>query len=141
MSKAPYLSVVIPIYNEQEVLPTLFSRLFPALDALGKTYEVIFTNDGSKDQSIELLRKIHQERPDQVKVVNFNRNFGQHMAIMAGFEKVSGEVVVTMDADLQNYPEDIQLLLEKIDQGHDVVGGYRIDRQDKKMANMAIKTA
>lgn len=132
MSKAPYLSVVIPIYNEQEVLPTLSSRLFPALDALDKTYEVIFTNDGSKDQSIELLRKIHQERLDQVKVVNFNRNFGQHMAIMAGFEKVSGEVVVTMDADLQNYPEDIQLLLEKIDQGHDVVGGYRIDRQDKK---------
>ncbi|WP_116964267.1 glycosyltransferase [Fastidiosibacter lacustris] len=128
----PYLSVVIPIYNEEEVLPTLFSRLFSALDSIGKSYEVIFTNDGSKDKSIELLRKIHSERPSQVKVINFNRNFGQHMAIMAGFEHVDGEVIVTMDADLQNYPEDIPLLLEKIDQGHDVVGGYRMDRQDKK---------
>ena len=128
----PYLSVVIPVYNEEEVLPTLFSRLFPALDAINKPYEVVFTNDGSKDKSIDLLRKVHEERPTEVKVINFNRNFGQHMAIMAGFEHVDGDVVVTMDADLQNYPEDIPLLLEKIEQGHDVVGGYRMDRQDKK---------
>ena len=132
MMEKPYLSVVIPIYNEEEVLPTLFSRLFPALDGLNKPYEVVFTNDGSKDKSIELLRKIHEDRPIQVKVIDFNRNFGQHMAIMAGFEHVDGEVIVTMDADLQNYPEDIPLLLEKIEQGHDVVGGYRMDRQDKK---------
>ena len=128
----PYLSVVIPIYNEEEVLPTLFSRLFPALDAINKPYEVIFTNDGSKDKSIELLREMHDKRPSEVKIINFNRNFGQHMAIMAGFEHVDGDVIVTMDADLQNYPEDIPLLLEKIEQGHDVVGGYRMDRQDKK---------
>lgn len=128
----PYLSVVIPIYNEEEVLPTLFARLFPALDAINKPYEVIFTNDGSKDQSIELLRGMHDQRPTEVKVINFNRNFGQHMAIMAGFEHIDGDVIVTMDADLQNYPEDIPLLLEKIEQGHDVVGGYRMDRQDKK---------
>ncbi|WP_119344619.1 glycosyltransferase [Facilibium subflavum] len=128
----PYLSVVIPIYNEQEVLPTLFSRLFPALDALGKSYEVIFTNDGSKDKTLSLLKEIHSQRPSEVKVIDFNRNFGQHMAIMAGFENAKGDVVVTMDADLQNYPEDIPLLLEKIEQGHDVVGGYRVGRQDKK---------
>ena len=127
-----HLSVVIPVYNEEEVLPTLFSRLFSTLDALNKSYEVIFTNDGSKDQSINLLKKIYQQRPNQVKIINFNRNFGQHMAIMAGFEKVSGKIIVTMDADLQNYPEDIHLLLEKIYKGHDVVGGYRINRQDKK---------
>lgn len=128
----PYISVVIPIYNEEEVLPTLFSRLFPALDGVGKPYEVVFTNDGSKDRSFELLAQIHAQHPDKVKVVDFNRNFGQHMAIMAGFEQTSGDVIVTMDADLQNYPEDIPLLLEKIEAGHDVVGGYRMDRQDKK---------
>ncbi|MBK2126042.1 glycosyltransferase [Fangia hongkongensis] len=128
----PYLSVVIPIYNEEEVLPTLFKRLFPALDKTGKSYEVIFTNDGSKDKSIELLKEMQDERPAEVKIIDFNRNFGQHMAIMAGFEHVSGDVIVTMDADLQNYPEDIPLLLEKIEAGHDVVGGYRMDRQDKK---------
>ena len=130
--KKPYLSVVIPIYNEEEVLPTLCSRLFPVLDNIGESYEVVFTNDGSKDKSIDLLRQIHAERPSQVKVINFNRNFGQHMAIMAGFEHVDGEMIVTIDADLQNYPEDIPLLLEKVKEGHDVVGGYRMDRQDKK---------
>ncbi|MFZ9035565.1 MAG: glycosyltransferase [Francisellaceae bacterium] len=132
MSNHPYLSVVIPIYNEEEVLSTLFGRLFPALDNIGKPYEVIFTNDGSKDKSIELLKAMHKQRPDEVVIIDFNRNFGQHMAIMAGFEQVRGDVIVTMDADLQNYPEDIPLLLEKIEAGHDVVGGYRMDRQDKK---------
>ena len=128
----PYLSVVIPIFNEAEVLPELFARLFPALDAIQKPYEVIFTNDGSQDNSLVLLKQIHTKRPSEVKVIDFNRNFGQHMAIMAGFEHVAGEVVVTMDADLQNYPEDIPRLLQKIDEGHDVVGGYRMDRQDRK---------
>lgn len=128
----PYLSVVIPIYNEEEVLPSLFARLFPALDGIGKPYEVVFTNDGSKDRSFQILKEMHAQRPEVVKVVDFNRNFGQHMAIMAGFEQTSGDVIVTMDADLQNYPEDIPLLLEKIEEGHDVVGGYRMDRQDKK---------
>jgi len=128
----PYVSIVIPVHNEQEVLDKLFVRLFATLDQLGKPFEVVFTNDGSTDKSAEMLAQCHQQRPTQVRVVNFNRNYGQHMAIMAGFEHARGEVIVTMDADLQNYPEDIPLLLEKVDEGHDVVGGYRMDRQDKK---------
>ena len=126
----PYLSVVIPIHNEEEVLPSLFDRLFPVLDSLKQSFEVIFTNDGSQDKSIELLEEIHKQRSNQVRIIDFNRNFGQHMAIMAGFEHVRGKVVITMDADLQNFPEDIPLLLAKIKEGYDVVGGIRMNRQD-----------
>ena len=130
--KSYKLAIVIPIFNEEEVLPTLFERLFPVLDGMNKSYEVIFINDGSKDNSIHLLEEIYNKRPQQIKVIDFNKNYGQHMAIMAGFENSDAEVVVTMDADLQNYPEDIPLLIEKIERGHDVVGGYRLNRQDKK---------
>jgi undecaprenyl-phosphate 4-deoxy-4-formamido-L-arabinose transferase len=125
------VSVVIPVYNEEASLDILFGRLLPVLEGLGKTYEVILTNDGSKDRSSELLEAWHRKHPQHIKVVEFNRNYGQHMAIMAGFEQAQGAVIVTMDADLQNYPEDIPLVLEKIDQGHDVVGGVRQNRQDK----------
>ena len=124
------LSVVIPVYNEELNLPVLFARLFPVLDALGRRYEVIFTNDGSADRSIALLREQHRARPDVTRVIDFNANYGQHMAIMAAFERVSGEVIVTLDADLQNPPEEIPKLLAKIDAGHDYVGGFRLDRQD-----------
>lgn len=127
----PYLSVVIPVYNESASIPTLVERLFPVLDALEKPYEVILTNDGSRDDSFEQLAQLHKTRPDKVCVLDFNRNFGQHMAIMAGFEQAKGDVIITMDADLQNFPEDIPLLLEKIEAGHDVVGGIRMNRQDK----------
>ena len=128
----PYVSMVIPVHNEAEVLDKLFERLFPVMEGLKKPYEVIFTNDGSQDASGEMLAACHKQRPANVTVITFNRNYGQHMAIMAGFEQARGEVVMTMDADLQNYPEDIPLLLEKIDAGHDVVGGYRMNRQDRK---------
>src|SRR5436853_4673444 len=124
------LSVVIPVYNEEANLPVLFTRLFPVLDAIGRTYEVIFTNDGSHDRSFELLRAQHRARPDVTRVIDFNANYGQHMAIMAAFERVRGEVIVTLDADLQNPPEEIPKLIEKIDAGHDYVGGCRIGRQD-----------
>lgn len=126
----PYISVVIPVHNEQEVLPTLYKRLFAVLDSIGKPFEVIFTNDGSKDKTEDELLKIRTLRPHQTRLIHFNGNFGQHMAIMAGFEKVRGEVIFTMDADLQNPPEDIPNLLAKIEEGHDVVGGYRQNRQD-----------
>jgi undecaprenyl-phosphate 4-deoxy-4-formamido-L-arabinose transferase len=132
MKNNPYLSVVIPLYNEEEVIPILSKRLFKALDAIGKSYEVIFINDGSRDRSINLLKEIYYKYRSSVQIIDFNRNFGQHMAIMAGFEHVSGSVIVTMDADLQNYPEDIPLLLGKIEEGHDVVGGYRIGRKDRR---------
>jgi undecaprenyl-phosphate 4-deoxy-4-formamido-L-arabinose transferase len=109
---APRVSVVIPVYNEQDVLDALFARLYPALDALGTTYEVVFVNDGSTDKSAALLREQFQRRPDVTRVVLFNGNFGQHMAIMAGFEHCRGERVVTLDADLQNPPEEIGKLLQ-----------------------------
>jgi undecaprenyl-phosphate 4-deoxy-4-formamido-L-arabinose transferase len=127
---APELSVVIPVYNEELNLSVLFARLYPVLDALGRTYEVLFTNDGSADGSLALLRAQHAARPDVTRVIDFNANYGQHMAIMAAFERVRGTVVVTLDADLQNPPEEIPRLLERIDAGHDYVGGFRLERQD-----------
>src|SRR5207237_3881523 len=124
------LSVVIPVYNEEEGLPTLFARLYPALDALKLGYEVIFVNDGSRDRSAALLREQFARRPDVTRVVLLNGNFGQHMAIMAGFEASRGERVVTLDADLQNPPEEIAKLLAKMDEGYDYVGSVRLERQD-----------
>ena len=126
----PRVSVVIPVYNEEAVLPGLFARLYPALDALGGSYEIVFVNDGSHDRSAALLREQFQKRPDVTRVILFNGNYGQHMAIMAGFEHCRGERVVTLDADLQNPPEEIAKLLSKMDEGHDYVGGVRRERQD-----------
>ncbi len=126
----PYVSVVVPVYNEEQNLRPLFARLTATLDALGKPYELLFTNDGSRDRSLTILRELHRQRPQQVRVIDFNANFGQHMAIMAAFERVQGEVVITLDADLQNPPEEIPRLLAAVEAGHDVVGGYRNVRQD-----------
>ena len=127
---APELSVVIPVYNEEEGLPALFSRLYPALDALGIPYEVIFTNDGSRDRSAAVLREQFQQRPDVTRVILLNGNYGQHMAIMAAFERCRGARIVTLDADLQNPPEEIGNLLAAMDKGHDYVGTIRQMRQD-----------
>src|SRR5436190_17534643 len=124
------VSVVIPVYNEEESLPALYARLYPALDALGSTYEIVFVNDGSQDRSAAMLREQYQERPDVTRVVLFNGNFGQHMAIIAGFEHCRGERIVTLDADLQNPPEEIHKLLAKMDEGYDYVGSIRRLRQD-----------
>ncbi len=124
------LSVVIPVFNEEGNLPTLFARLYPVLDALGRRYEIIFTNDGSADRSSELLAAQHAARPDVTRIIEFNANYGQHMAIMAAFERVRGEVIITLDADLQNPPEEIPALLAKTDEGYDCVGGARQNRQD-----------
>jgi undecaprenyl-phosphate 4-deoxy-4-formamido-L-arabinose transferase len=139
MSK-PYISVVIPVYNEQENLETLYQRLTNTLDKLNKTYEIILTNDGSQDNSAVLLNELYQRRPDQIRVIHFNGNFGQHMAIMAGLEKACGEIVVTLDADLQNPPEEIPKLIKKMEEGHDVVGGYRLDRQDSSWRLLVSRT-
>jgi undecaprenyl-phosphate 4-deoxy-4-formamido-L-arabinose transferase len=124
------LSVVIPVYNEEAGLAALFARLYPALDALGKPYEVIFVDDGSSDRSVALLREQFHKRPDATRVVVLAGNFGQHLAIMAGFAQCRGGRVVTLDADLQNPPEEIGKLLAKMDEGHDYVGGVRRQRQD-----------
>ena len=137
MSAVPEISVVIPVYNEALNLPVLFSRLYPVLDALGKPYEVIFTNDGSADSSLELLREQYLLRPAVTRIIDFNANYGQHMAIMAAFERVRGQVIVTLDADLQNPPEEIPKLLLLIDVGHDYVGGFRINRKDSLFRTVA----
>lgn len=127
---APEISVVIPIYNEQGGLPALFARLYPALDALGRSYELVLIDDGSRDRSLELLRAQFEHRPDVTRVVVLAANFGQHMAIMAGFKHARGEIVVTLDADLQNPPEEIHKLLAKMAEGYDYVGSYRHERHD-----------
>src|SRR5438270_6202321 len=139
MAAAPVLSVVIPVYNEEDVLPALFARLYPALDALGVAYEVIFVNDGSRDRSSAMLREQFQKRPDVTRVIFFNGNFGQHMAILAGFEHCRGSRIVTLDADLQNPPEEIAKLLAKMDEGHDYVGSIRRLRHDAAWRRWASK--
>jgi len=126
----PALSVVIPVYNEEAGLPALFARLYPALDALGVAYEVIFVNDGSRDRSAAVLKDQFAARPDVTRVILFNANYGQHLAILAGFERVRGERVVTLDADLQNPREEIVKLLAAMDAGADYVGGVRRIRED-----------
>ena len=132
------VSVIIPVYNEEENLKPLFERLCNAMDALGKTWEVIFTNDGSSDSSGEILKSFCKERSN-VRLIDFNGNFGQHTAIIAGFEKASGDVIVTLDADLQNPPEEIGKLLKKIDEGYDSVGGFRKQREDTPMRRYCSK--
>ncbi len=126
----PELSIVIPVYNEQEVLPGLFSRLYPALDGLARSFEVIFVDDGSRDGSPMILREQFQKRPDVTRVVLFNGNFGQHRAILAGFAHSRGRFVITLDADLQNPPEEIPRLVAGFDAGHDYVGTIRLQRRD-----------
>ena len=133
----PQLSVVIPVYNEQEVLQALFDRLYPALDKLGISYEIVFINDGSRDRSAAILREQFQKRPDVTRVILFDGNFGQHMAIMAGFEQSRGQRVVTLDADLQNPPEDIHLLLARMDEGFDYIGSIRRQRNDSWWRDIA----
>jgi undecaprenyl-phosphate 4-deoxy-4-formamido-L-arabinose transferase len=137
MSSPPSVSVVIPVYNEESGLPALFQRLYAALDQLGRSYEVVFVNDGSVDRSAALLRAQYQQRPDVTRVVLFNGNFGQHLAIMAGFEHARGERIVTLDADLQNPPEEIGRLLAAMDQGHDYVGTIRRMRRDTAFRRVA----
>ena len=109
------------------------------MDAIGKSWEVIFVNDGSKDNSGKILREFAEKRPDVVKVIDFNGNFGQHTAIISAFERVSGDTVVTLDADLQNPPEEIGKLLKRIDEGCDAVGGYRRQREDSPLRKYASK--
>lgn len=123
----PQLSVVLPIYNEAESLPHLLEELVPALEATDRTFEIICVDDGSQDNSFAELQKLRAQ-DERVRVVRFRRNFGQTAAFAAGFDRVRGEVVITMDADLQNDPADIPLLLTKIDEGYDVVSGWRVKR-------------
>lgn len=127
--QTPYLSIVIPVYNEEENLILLYSRLKKTLDSLNSSYEIIFIDDGSRDKSWSILENF-RNKDNLVKTFQFNRNYGQHTAILAGFELSRGDVIVTIDADLQNPPEEITKLLKEIENGHDVVGGLRKKRKD-----------
>lgn len=125
----PEISVVIPVFNEEDNLVELHARLAATMNQAGQSWEVIYVDDGSKDRSWELLSRIQGQDP-QVRLVRFNRNYGQHMAIFAGFEAVRGSVVVTLDADLQNPPEEVPKLVAKLAEGYDVVSGWRQNRHD-----------
>ena len=134
---APELSIVVPVYNEEDVLPGLFERLYAVLDELGEPYEIIFVNDGSRDRSAQLLAAQFRKRPGETRVILFNGNFGQHMAIMAGFAHVRGRIAITLDADLQNPPEEIPNLVAAIRAGHDYVGTIRKARNDSAFRRFA----
>lgn len=135
----PEISVIIPVYNEEDGLPTLFARLYPALDQLETPYEVVFINDGSRDRSAALLREQYERRPDVTRAILLAANAGQHMAIMAGFEHARGQIIVTLDADLQNPPEEIAKVIAKMREGHDYVGSIRRRRQDSFFRSSASK--
>ncbi|WP_371767556.1 glycosyltransferase [Massilia sp.] len=139
VTSKPEVSVVIPVYNEEAGLANLFARLYPAMDALGIAYEVVFVNDGSRDNSVAILAEQYRKRPDVTRVVLFNGNYGQHMAILAGFEQTRGQIVITLDADLQNPPEEIHKLIAKMREGYDYVGSIRRKRQDSAWRTVASK--
>jgi undecaprenyl-phosphate 4-deoxy-4-formamido-L-arabinose transferase len=134
----PYLSIVIPVFNEEENLPDLVSRLAAVLGSMDRTYEVVLVNDGSKDGSLAILEAAATADAHLV-VVDFNRNYGQHAAVFAGFERARGEVIVTLDADLQNPPEEIPKLVSKMEEGFDVVGTVRTHRRDTIFRKLASK--
>ena len=130
MEKQIEISLVVPLYNEEENVKLLHSKIRDVLDGLVKSYEIIFIDDGSRDRTFELLKEIHDENP-QVKIIKFRGNFGQSAAMAAGFDAAKGEYVFAMDGDLQNDPKDIPRLLEKLEEGYDVVSGWRKNRKDK----------
>jgi glycosyltransferase involved in cell wall biosynthesis len=142
------LSIVIPVFNEEDNLHLLHQSIQEALDNLDKVWEVVYVDDGSSDNSLNILEELADEDPNHVTVVAFRRNFGQTAAIAAGIDYSTGEIIVLMDADLQNDPSDISMLLEKIDEGYDVVSGWRHNRQDtfitrilpSRIANWLIST-
>lgn len=137
------ISIVIPVFNEEENLDNLFQRVTATMDAYAKqhsrTYEFIIVDDGSSDSTHEKLYQLFDERSDILRIITFNGNYGQYVAILAGFKHVRGDVIVTMDADLQNMPEEIPMLLDKIDEGYDLVGGYRKERHDSMFRTYASK--
>lgn len=133
----PDVSIVIPVFEEEAVLPALFDALYPALDGLARPYEVVFVDDGSRDGSPGLLRRAWQTRPDVTRVVLLRANAGQHAAILAGFSHVRGRWIITLDADLQNPPAEIPALVAALADGHDYVGTIRAQRHDSIWRRLA----
>lgn len=124
------LSIISPVYNEEENLPLLYQAVFNAIQPLNILWELILVDDGSKDHSLPVMEKLAQADPQHVRLICLRRNFGQTAAIAAGIDHAQGEIVVLMDADLQNDPADIPMMMQKLDEGYDVVSGWRKDRQD-----------
>jgi len=137
---SPYISVVIPVYNEEDNLPELVRRLLHTLTGMGRSFEIVFVDDGSQDRSWEILTELHQQHPDHLRAIRFNRNFGQHRAIFAGFQAARGQVMVTLDADLQNPPEEIPRLIAKLEEGYDAVGGWRENRHDSMFRRLTSRS-
>jgi undecaprenyl-phosphate 4-deoxy-4-formamido-L-arabinose transferase len=133
------VSIVIPIYNEAANIPLLFPRLMPVMEGLHRPYEVLFVDDGSRDESLAMLKAHAGKYQGQVRIIELSRNFGQHPAILAAFRYVTGGMIITLDADLQNPPEEIPNILELMDKGYDVVGGVRRHRQDTFFRRFASK--
>jgi len=140
----PYLSIVIPLFNEEPSLTTLFAELQAALLPLQRSYEIIFVDDGSSDGSFAVLQRLHDTDPRHVRAIRFRRNFGKTAALAAAFKRARGEIVITMDADLQDDPQEIPKLLAKIDEGYDLVAAWRERRQDpasKRLPSRVANTA
>jgi glycosyltransferase involved in cell wall biosynthesis len=127
------LSLIIPVYNEEENLPLLYDSIAEALNPLKRTWEAIFVDDGSKDKSFDVLKSLVEQDPEHVRVLSFRRNFGQTAAIAAGLDHACGDIIVLLDADMQNDPADIPMLLAKLDEGYDLVSGWRKDRKDNRL--------
>ncbi len=136
MEDKPYISVLIPVLNEEESIRELQERIQKTLETINKPFEIIYTNDGSTDGTQQILEEFHNKYP-QVKVIEFNRNYGQHMALFAGFNYAKGDIIVTIDADLQNPPEEIPKLIREIENGYEVVGTYRKQRKDSLFRKVA----
>jgi glycosyltransferase involved in cell wall biosynthesis len=130
MSSQPDLSVIVPFFNEEESVQAMHAAIVDALEPLGIDYEMVFVDDGSRDRTLEVATAIAR-RDERVRVVKFRRNYGQTPAMAAGIEQARGRILVTMDGDLQNDPKDIEHFLAKIDEGYDIVVGWRFNRQDK----------
>jgi glycosyltransferase involved in cell wall biosynthesis len=133
MSVAPEISLVVPVYNEEPNIEPLMREILPALSRITDNFEIIAVDDGSRDGSYDKLKKLHDEDP-RIKVIRFRANFGQTAAFAAGFDKARGKVIVTMDGDLQNDPADIPAMVAKLNEGYDIVAGWRHDRQDNMMS-------
>ena len=148
MSKqSPYLSIVIPVYNEEPSLEPLATELKAVLEPLGRPYEIIFVDDGSTDGSFATLQQLHEADPEHIRVLRFRRNFGKTAALSAAFKRAQGEIVVTMDADLQDDPHELPKLLDKLEEGYDLVAAWRVHRVDppsktlpSRVANLAVST-
>jgi glycosyltransferase involved in cell wall biosynthesis len=136
MEKIMDISVVIPLLNEESSIPQLHSELMQVLTPLEKTFEIIYVDDGSTDKSFQLLSEIHRQSPEQTRIIQFRRRFGQTAAMSAGIATALGSIIIMLDADLQNDPADIPRLLEKMDEGYDIVSGWRVHRKDKYLSRI-----